>query len=203
MNHATAHYATAVSQHPDSAIAVAEVIGQSLEHTGGRPGLAVIFTSGPHTPHPPLIARAIQKGLSPSVLLGSSASGTLAHRHEIEKGPSIVLWTTLIEDVRPLRLESPALPDDVKPGHAEPDHVKPDNVEPEHIAGIMKAAGTRVLVALAPFPGSDIWAKVEAIRDQVPTLTKVLYVDAAQFLPEAEAVALYRGARGRGNGHLP
>ena len=63
-------------------------------------------------------------------------------------------------------------------------------LEPEHIAGIMKAAGTRVLVALAPFPGSDIWAKVEAIRDQVPTLTKVLYVDAAQFLPEAEAVAL-------------
>jgi len=118
VNHATARYATAVSQHPDSAIAVAEVIGQSLEHTGGQPGLAVMFTSGAHAPHTPMIARAIKKGLSPSVLLGSSASGTLAHRQEIEKGPSIVLWTALVEDVRPLRLESPALPGDVEPGQA-------------------------------------------------------------------------------------
>ncbi|MEC8947168.1 MAG: FIST N-terminal domain-containing protein [Actinomycetota bacterium] len=107
-----------MSQHPDSAVAVAEVIGQSLERTGVRPGLAVVFTSGPQATHTPRIARAIQKGLSPSVLLGSSASGTLAHRQEIEEGPSIVLWTALIEDVRPLRLESPALPDDLEPGQA-------------------------------------------------------------------------------------
>lgn len=63
-------------------------------------------------------------------------------------------------------------------------------LEPEHIAGIMNAAGTRVLVALAPFPGSDIWDKVEAIKDRVPSLEKVLYVDAARFLGDDEARAL-------------
>ena len=118
MNYATARYLTAVSQHPDPAVAVAEVIGQSLENIGGQPGLAVMFTSGPHATHTPMIARAIQKALSPSVLLGSSACGTLAHRQEIEEGPSIVLWTTLVEGVRPLRLEFPALPDDLEPGQA-------------------------------------------------------------------------------------
>ncbi|MCJ8284234.1 acyl-CoA synthetase [Halomonas sp.] len=63
-------------------------------------------------------------------------------------------------------------------------------LEPEHIAGIMNAAGTRLLVALAPFPGSDIWDKVEAIKDRVPSLEKVLYVDAAHFLGDDEARAL-------------
>ena len=118
MKHITNRCATAVSQHPDPAIAVAEVIGQSLECTGGRPGLAVVFTSGPHVIHTQRIVRAIQKGLSPSVLLGSSAGGTLAHRQEIEEGPSIVLWTALVDDVRPLRLESPDLPNDIEPGQA-------------------------------------------------------------------------------------
>ncbi len=118
MKQVASRCATAVSQHPDPAIAVAEVIGQSLERTGSRPGLAVVFTSGPHAIHTPRIARTIQKGLSPSALLGSSAGGTLAHRQEIEEGPSIVLWTALVEGVRPLRLESPNLPNDLKPGQA-------------------------------------------------------------------------------------
>ena len=87
MKHVTSGYATAVSQHPDPAIAVAEVIGQSLERTGSRPGLAVLFTSGPHVSQTPRIARAIHKSLAPSVLLGSSAGGTLALRQEIEAGP--------------------------------------------------------------------------------------------------------------------
>lgn len=63
-------------------------------------------------------------------------------------------------------------------------------LEAEHIAGIMNAAGSRVLVALAPFPGSDIWDKVEAIKNRVPSLERVLYVDAARFLAEDEAQAL-------------
>ncbi|WP_250462255.1 acyl-CoA synthetase [Microbulbifer litoralis] len=60
-------------------------------------------------------------------------------------------------------------------------------LEPEHIAGIMNGAGTRVLVAAAPFPGLDFWDKVEQIREKIPTLEKVLYVDLCQFLPKAQA----------------
>ncbi|GAB2518881.1 acyl-CoA synthetase [Microbulbifer agarilyticus] len=60
-------------------------------------------------------------------------------------------------------------------------------LEVEHIAGIMNTAGTRVLVAAAPFPGLEMWGKVEAVFDTVPTLEKVLYVDLCQFLPETQA----------------
>ena len=38
------------------------------------------------------------------------------------------------------------------------------------IADILRAARTKVLVALAPLPGTDIWAKVESIRDTLPDL---------------------------------
>lgn len=44
------------------------------------------------------------------------------------------------------------------------------------IVELLKAAETRVLVALGPHPASDIWEKVEGLRDQVPTLRHVLRV---------------------------
>jgi len=63
-------------------------------------------------------------------------------------------------------------------------------LEPDHIAGILNSAKTRVLVALAPMPDSDIWDKVVEIRDRVPTLAKVLFVDPCQYLPEERAKAI-------------
>lgn len=56
-------------------------------------------------------------------------------------------------------------------------------LETEHIAGIMNAAETRVLVTLAPFPRTDLWPKVERLLSMVPTLRTVLTIDLAQFLP--------------------
>lgn len=106
-------FTTAASQHPDAAVAVAEVIGQSLERTGHGPGLAVVFTSGTHVDHTPRIARTIRQGLAPAVLVGCSAGGTLAHRQEIEEGPSVVLWTGLVDGAQPLRLTAPDLPAEV------------------------------------------------------------------------------------------
>ena len=47
------------------------------------------------------------------------------------------------------------------------------------LADILRAAGTRVLVALGPQPGSDIWDKVSALRDRVPGLRRVLMVGGA------------------------
>ena len=111
-------YATAVSQHPDTAVAVAEVIGQSLERIGSQPGLAILFASGAHAGEAPRIARAVRHGLSPTVLLGCTAGGTLANRQEIEEGPSIVLFTAQVDGTRPLRLDSPRLPDDLPTGSA-------------------------------------------------------------------------------------
>ncbi|HEY2560966.1 MAG TPA: acyl-CoA synthetase [Caldimonas sp.] len=44
------------------------------------------------------------------------------------------------------------------------------------IADILRAARTQVLVALGPLPGTDIWAKVESIRDALPDLRSILVV---------------------------
>ena len=49
-------------------------------------------------------------------------------------------------------------------------------LEPSTIAEICQAAGTKVLVALAEFPESDIWQKVEAIRNDLPNLKAIIRV---------------------------
>ena len=45
------------------------------------------------------------------------------------------------------------------------------------LAEILQAAGTRVLVTLGPAEGSDIWQKVQSIRQRLPLLKAVLVVD--------------------------
>jgi fatty-acyl-CoA synthase len=55
-------------------------------------------------------------------------------------------------------------------------------LEPHTLAEIMKAAETKVLVTLAPFPRTDVWAKVASIADKVPTLHTILQVDLADHL---------------------
>jgi fatty-acyl-CoA synthase len=49
-------------------------------------------------------------------------------------------------------------------------------LEAGQIAAILRAAGTKVLIALGPLPGSDIWEKVVTIRPEVPSLTTVIQV---------------------------
>lgn len=55
-------------------------------------------------------------------------------------------------------------------------------LEPQQIADILCAAGTKVLVTLAPFPKTDLWDKIDSIRDQVPSLEKVVRVHLADHL---------------------
>lgn len=47
-------------------------------------------------------------------------------------------------------------------------------MEVEHMAGIMNAAKTKILVTLGSIPDSDIWQKVEHIRKLVPSLRHVI-----------------------------
>ena len=63
-------------------------------------------------------------------------------------------------------------------------------LEPEHIAELIHASDSELLVTLAPFPGTDLWAKVEALRGQLPELKAVLCVDLANLLPEPQRSAL-------------
>ena len=49
-------------------------------------------------------------------------------------------------------------------------------LEPDTIAEICQAAGTKILVALAEFPESDIWEKVMKIRKDLPNLKAIIRV---------------------------
>jgi len=47
---------------------------------------------------------------------------------------------------------------------------------PSTIRDICQAAGTKILVALAEFPGADIWEKVQLIRKEIPGLKAIIRV---------------------------
>ena len=49
-------------------------------------------------------------------------------------------------------------------------------LEPHQIAEILEAARTRVLVALGPLPGTDIWQKVEKVRGGLTHLKAIVQV---------------------------
>lgn len=63
-------------------------------------------------------------------------------------------------------------------------------LDSEHIAELIHASDSELLVTLAPFPGTDLWDKVNALRDQLPELKAILCVDMANLLPEPQRSAL-------------
>ncbi|UCR84432.1 acyl-CoA synthetase [Pseudomonas chlororaphis] len=63
-------------------------------------------------------------------------------------------------------------------------------LEPEHIAELVRASGTTVLVTLAPFPGTDLWQKVANLRERLPELEAIVTIDLANLLPEPQRSAI-------------
>lgn len=51
------------------------------------------------------------------------------------------------------------------------------------IVDLLNAAGARVLVTLAPFPGADLWSRLQPLLGQVPTLRHVVQVSLAHKVP--------------------
>lgn len=79
-------------------------------------------------------------------------------------------------------------------------------LEPEAIAELLQAAGTKVLVTLAPFPGTDLWLKLSPVLGKVTSLREVVLVNlkdrvrgprhvAATLLQHKETLRLH-GMRG-------
>lgn len=63
-------------------------------------------------------------------------------------------------------------------------------LEPAHIAELVRASGTTVLVTLAPFPGTDLWQKVAHLREHLPELEAIVTIDLANLLPEPQRSAI-------------
>ena len=55
-------------------------------------------------------------------------------------------------------------------------------LEPNQIAAILQAVEARILVTLAPVSQSDLWEKVDRIRDRLPSLKIILRVDPRRYL---------------------
>src|SRR5512139_2077819 len=71
-------------------------------------------------------------------------------------------------------------------------------LEAKHMVEILRAAGAKVLVTLGPGPGGEVWDKMAAVVEQVPTLETVLQVSLAQYFvpgfePKAPMVATHAG----------
>jgi len=71
-------------------------------------------------------------------------------------------------------------------------------LEPDTIAEICQAAGTKILVALAEYPESDIWQKAMAVRKELPDLQAVIRVMGPSY--ENDGIYGYDDLIGRYNG---
>ncbi|MGB9149093.1 MAG: AMP-binding protein [Burkholderiales bacterium] len=65
-------------------------------------------------------------------------------------------------------------------------------LQPDSIAGLLKASGAKILVALGPHPQLDIWEKAKKLRDQMPGL--VLLRVALPGTPPEEGVTDFKTA---------
>jgi len=58
-------------------------------------------------------------------------------------------------------------------------------LEPAAIGELLKASAAKVLVTLAPLPGSDLWPKLQSVIGDAPGLQHLVLIDLAQHLPTA------------------
>ncbi len=104
-------YGAALSEHPDSASAVGEVIGEILEAVGPSPDLAVLFTSASHREQINEVADTIHQALAPSALLGATAVSVIGGPNEVEERPALSLWAAAQCPAQLVRLEAIRGPD--------------------------------------------------------------------------------------------
>ena len=104
-------YGAALSEHPDSASAVGEVLGEILEVVGTSPDLAVVFASASHREAISEVADAIHQVLAPSALVGATAISVIGGPLEVEERPALSLWAAAQCPSQSIRLEAVRGPD--------------------------------------------------------------------------------------------
>ena len=102
-----AAFAAALSEHPVTAHATGEVIGQVLERAGTAPGLALLFVTPPHAGALEDAARAVEATLEPGVLIGCAAEAVAGPRREVEQQAAVALWAAGPALAEPLVLDGP------------------------------------------------------------------------------------------------
>ena len=100
----SASFAAALSQHPDLATAVGEVVGQVIEALDGPPDLALLFVTPPHAGGLEAAAPAVMATLTPGALMGCAAVSVVGGNKEVEESPAVALWAGNTGPVKPFHL---------------------------------------------------------------------------------------------------
>ena len=98
-------FAAALSQHPITAQAVGETVGQVLEKLGPAPDLALLFVTPPHAGALEDAGAAVTTALGPRTLLGCAAVSVVGTGREVEEEPAVSLWAGRFGPVAPVRLD--------------------------------------------------------------------------------------------------
>ncbi|MEM8707426.1 MAG: FIST C-terminal domain-containing protein [Actinomycetota bacterium] len=101
-----ASFGAAVSEHPDAAFAVGEVVGAVVEAVGESPDIALLFISGHTADMVEEITTAVHQLLRPGVLAGSTAIAVIGNDYEAEEVPAISLWAGRVGRAEAVRLET-------------------------------------------------------------------------------------------------
>jgi small ligand-binding sensory domain FIST len=76
----------------DTVEAAAEAADRARAGLDAAPDLAVVFASGQHLAMAKWLLSEVHDRLEPRALIGCGAGGTVAAGHELEEGPSVVIW---------------------------------------------------------------------------------------------------------------
>src|SRR5205807_6552344 len=106
-------FAAGLSEHPVTAHAVGEAVGQVLEGLGGGapPDLALLFVTPPHGGAIEDAAAAVMATLTPGALLGCAAESVVGGGREVEQAPAVALWAGRTGPVAPFNLRLTPTPD--------------------------------------------------------------------------------------------
>jgi small ligand-binding sensory domain FIST len=104
-------FASAISEHPVTAIATGEVAGAVFEAVGPDPSLCVLFLTPGHSGAFEDVLGTIRSVLTPGVLIAGVAESIVGPAREVEHGPGISLWAAAKGEAHGVRLD--AVPDGV------------------------------------------------------------------------------------------
>jgi small ligand-binding sensory domain FIST len=86
-------FTAAISRHPSTPDATAEVVGQVLDRGGHGPDLALLFVGAEHASAFDDVVGTVRTLIAPHRLLAVTAGGVIGGHEEVEDEPAISLWT--------------------------------------------------------------------------------------------------------------
>ena len=137
-------FASALSEHPVSALATGEVAGAVLEGVGERPDLVMVVTTRSHAGALEDIARTVQAVLHPLVLVGCSSGSVVGTGRQVRGSPAIGLWAGRVGPVAPVRIAATRRADRSWHFAGWPDH-------PSFDAGVLILMADPFTFPTAPF----------------------------------------------------